>query len=216
MAYWQAEPSPGFLFQGYGVPEHVVGGWDWFLKYLAVWPLVSWSFCWPAGVCVPWVSCSCLLPQLLPSSPDYVVCALEVWTLCFPQPSGTPESKPHCHSIPDALGAHLPGAGLLSWRAWIGVWTSHSFGSVSAVVTILLFVKLLLGGIGLDYIMTQSLLPLSIWFLLCICGCRRSFPVGSSLFLIYDFFSNCCDGVPVRRGQLRVFSSTYLAHLPCR
>lgn len=139
------------------------GSWNiwlcglWFLE-ASVGLLVSVSPGWAAVASYP---SFCLLFQTM-------WCVPFKCEFCFPQPSGTPESKPHYHSIPDALGAHLPGAGLLSWRAWIGVWTSHSFGSASAVVTILLFVKLLLGGIGLDYIMTQSLLPLSIWFLLCI------------------------------------------------
>ena len=37
-------------------------------------------------------------------------------------------------------------------------------------------------GMGLDYIVTPPLLPILLWFLLYIFGCRRSFLVGSSLF----------------------------------
>ena len=37
-------------------------------------------------------------------------------------------------------------------------------------------------GMGLDYIMSLPLLPISLWFLLFLFSCKRSFLVGSSLF----------------------------------
>ena len=108
-----------------------------------------------------------------------------VWDLCapfkngvyFPQPSGSPKSKPHWPSKPNVLGAHLPGAGPPppGWGAWWGLKTPHSLRRTSAIVIILPFVGLPPRGVGLDYTVSLPLLPVSLWFLLYIFCCRKSF-----------------------------------------
>ena len=41
----------------------------------------------------------------------------------FPQPSGSPESKPHLPSEPSFMGTCLSGAGSLGWGSRCGAWT---------------------------------------------------------------------------------------------
>ena len=60
--------------------------------------------------------------------------------VCFPQPSGSPESKPRWPSKPNILGAHLPGAGPLGQGTQCGAWTPHSLRRDFAIVIIPLFV----------------------------------------------------------------------------
>ena len=63
----------------------------------------------------------------------------------------------------------------------------------SLLVIIFLFV-----GLGLDYNMTPPLLPVSLWFFLCIFSCR-SFLVDGCSINSYNFV------VPLKGGELRVF-----------
>ena len=77
-------------------------------------------------------------------------------------------------------GAHLPGAGLLSWGAWRGPQTPYSLGRTSAIVIILAFVVCPLRVVGLDCTVPPPLLPGPLWFLLYIFSCRRSFLVDFS------------------------------------
>jgi len=77
-------------------------------------------------------------------------------------------------------GAHLPGARLLSWGAWGGLQTPYSLGRTSAIVIVLTFAVFPLRVVGLDYTVPPPLLPVSLWFLLYIFSCRRSFLVDLS------------------------------------
>lgn len=122
----------------------LLGGWDWFWN---IWLCGLWFLGASVGLLVS-VSPGRAAVASYPSFcliPDYVVCVPFMWIL-FSSPLGTPESKPHCHSIPDALGLIF-----LVQDFWVGEFNLLElltpFGSASAVVTILLFVKLLLGGI---------------------------------------------------------------------
>jgi len=67
------------------------------------------------------------------------VCVLQEWSLCFQQPTGFPQIKPHWTSMPDVLWAHLPGAGPLGLGAWCGAQIPCSLERSSAIVIILLF-----------------------------------------------------------------------------
>ena len=60
--------------------------------------------------------------------------------------------------------------------------THCSLWKTSAVVIILLFVDHAPGDMGLDYTTTLSLLSVSLWFLLYVFNCRRSFLLHSGLF----------------------------------
>ena len=54
--------------------------------------------------------------------------------LCFPQPSGSPETKPHWPLKPNILGASLPSPGFGGLGAHCGAWTYCFLGITSAVV----------------------------------------------------------------------------------
>ena len=60
-------------------------------------------------------------------------------------------------------------------------------------------------GMGLDYIVNSPLLPVSLWFFLYVFSCRRSFLVGSGLFISGCPENSCGFGVLVRGGELKVF-----------
>ena len=101
----------------------------------------------------------------------------------FPQPSGSPQSKPCWPSKLNVLGACLPGTGPPGWGPWCGAQTPSSLGRTSTVGIILPFMGHHPGGLGLDYTASPPLLPVSLWFLLYIFGCRRSF------LLVFGSFS---------------------------
>ena len=48
-------------------------------------------------------------------------CICYEWNLHFPQPSGSPESKPHWPSKPNIMGTCLSGAGPLGWVLYVGL-----------------------------------------------------------------------------------------------
>lgn len=70
----------------------------------------------------------------------------------------------------------------VGWGAQDWAQTPQSLGTTSATVIILLWVGHPPGGIGLNYTMTPSLLPILSWVLLYIFSCRRSFSFVLSLF----------------------------------
>ena len=84
-------------------------------------------------------------------------------------------ASPGCPSKPDVLGAHLPSAGPLSWGAQYRAQMLCSLGRTSAIVIILLSVGRLTREVGLDYTMSPPLLPISLWFLIYIFSCGKSF-----------------------------------------
>ena len=55
-------------------------------------------------------------------------------SLCFPQPTGSPETKPHWPLKPNVLGACLPSSGSPGLGAHCGALTYCSLGRTSAVV----------------------------------------------------------------------------------
>ena len=57
---------------------------------------------------------------------------------------------------------------------------------------ILLFMRHPPGGVGLDY-MAPPNPPISLWFLLCIFSCRRSFLVGSRFYHLCLLFWRVCE-----------------------
>lgn len=100
------------------------------------------------------------------------------WILYFLHPFGTPGSNPCWPSKPNALGACLPGAGLVSWEPNMGL------GSLTSLVESLQlsfcsqFAQL--EGLGLDSF------PSFVGFLLCIFSCSICY----LLWLVF-FISDC-------------------------
>ena len=62
-------------------------------------------------------------------------------------------------------------------------------------------------GMGLDYMVSSPLLPISVWLLLYVFSCRRSFLVGLVFFINGCSVYSCDFGVLVRGDELRVFPS---------
>ena len=98
----------------------------------------------------------------------------------FPQPCGAPAIKLHCPSKLNAFRTHLPGAGPLGWQACVGLRTLIPVGE--SLQYNYFPVCGSPGAYRIDYIMSQLLLLVSLWFLFDVCRCGRSFLVGSSLF----------------------------------
>ena len=63
----------------------------------------------------------------------YFVCALQEWSLCFPQSCRSPAIKSHQASKSDSLGIPPPIAGPPGWEAWHGAQNLHSSGWASVV-----------------------------------------------------------------------------------
>ena len=61
------------------------------------------------------------------------VCALQEWSLCFPQFCRSPAIKSHKPSKFDSLGIPPPVAGPPGWEAWCGAQNLHSSGWTSVV-----------------------------------------------------------------------------------
>ena len=79
-------------------------------------------------------------------------------------------------------------------------------------ITILQFVGYLPRDMGFDYTSSPLLLPVSLWFLLCVFSCRRSFLVGSSLFQRWLSADSSDFGVLTKGAKLRVFLLCHLSH----
>ena len=147
-------------------------------------------------VYVPRVSSHCLLPlwEILQNqkvgltrlfkfllwvstTARFCVHSLRVESL-FPQPSGSPESKPHWPSIPSMMRVCFLTMRPLDLGAQCGAQIPCSLRRTSAIF--LLFVDHQCGRVGIGCTVTLSLLPL--WFFLQIFHCRY-FLVVSSLFI---------------------------------
>ena len=79
-------------------------------------------------------------------------------------------------------------------------------------IIILQFVGCLSRDMGFDYISSPPLLPVSLWFLPYVFSCRRSFPVGSSLFQRQLAADSSDFGVLTKGSKLRLFLLCHLTH----
>ena len=79
------------------------------------------------------------------------VCTLYKWSTSFPQPCGSPESKPQWPSKPNVLRAYLPRAGHRDRGARGGSPISLTWGRTSATIISNLFVGCSPGAVGLDH-----------------------------------------------------------------
>ena len=90
--------------------------------------------------------------SLLLSSESYClqgfVCALQDWSLCFPQSCGSLVIKPHWPSRSDSLGIPSPLVGSPGWEAWGGFWTSQQWENFFGII-VLQFVGHPFGGYGI-------------------------------------------------------------------
>ena len=133
------------------------------------------------------------------------VCTLWEWSLYFPQPSGSHQSKPCWPSEPDVLGAHFPGVGPLDWGAWCGSQTPLSLGRTSAIIIILPFVVCLPEVVGLDCtvhlpLLTHLIVVPSLYLWL-----WKIFSISLQVVLIHSSVNRCNFGVLVEGGELRGF-----------
>lgn len=83
--------------------------------------------------------------------------------LSWPQPFGSHGSEPHWFSKPHVLGTCLLGTGLKIWSVWYGVWTVHSLGRSSGFINSLLVVGRCAEGVVYGEIVSQPILPSSMW-----------------------------------------------------
>ena len=93
------------------------------------------------------------------------VCALQDWSVCFPQSSGRPIIKSHWPWQPDSLRNPSPFVGCPGWGAWLGVQNLHNSARTSLV---LLFSSLWVthpAGMRFNFIVIASLLPTCCSFL---------------------------------------------------
>ena len=100
----------------------------------------------------------------------YSVCLLRVSI------SPSPLALPHSSSKPNFSRPCLPGAKSLVWGAWCGAQIPRSMGR-----QLRLCFSLCVAHLGLNYTMFPPLLPITMWFLPCICSCRNLFCWSSSL-----------------------------------
>ena len=86
-------------------------------------------------------------------------CALQDWSLCFHQSSGSPIIKSHCSLRPDSLAIPSPFVRSQGWEAWHGLENLHN----SARTSLVLFFSSLwvthLEGMGFDCIVIAPFLP---------------------------------------------------------
>ena len=136
-----------------------------------VWPSLLLNYCFCSGSQRVWnfactLQAQSLFPKALPLS------HMQTW-LAF---------KARC------LGTHFPSKGPLGLGDLCGAWTPHSLWRTSAIVIILLFVGHLARTVGLDYTMSlPPTPPVSLWFLLYIFSCGKSF------WFIFMSFSQIVD-----------------------
>ena len=130
---------------------------------------------------------------LLPWVPEHVgfcVCPLRVESL-FPTALWVSQKKPCWPSKPNKYSG---GSSSLSRTPGLG---SPMLGLDPLFLrknlcNILLFMRHPPGGVGLDY-MAPPNPPISLWFLLCIFSCRRSFLVGSRFYHLCLLFWRVCE-----------------------
>ena len=91
---------------------------------------------------------------------DYMDCSLRLFC-----PWNCPGNKHSWPSKPNILRAHIPSTRPLDWGSWCGTWIPCSLGRTSTIVIILPLWVTYLGVMNLDYIVSLSLLPVSLQFL---------------------------------------------------
>ena len=79
-------------------------------------------------------------------------CALQDWSLCFSQISGSSIIKSHWPLRPDSLGIPSPFVRSPGWEAWRGVQNLRSGGRTSLVVLFSSLWVAHLAGMGFDFI----------------------------------------------------------------
>ena len=102
------------------------------------------------------------------------ICALQDWSLCFPQSRGSLIIKSTWPSRSDSPGIPSPFVGSPGWGAWCRVLNLHNSGRTSLV---LLFSSLWMThqmGMRFDFIAIVSLLP-SFWNFIFVFGWGVSF-----------------------------------------
>ena len=115
-------------------------------------------------------------------------------------------------SYTSALVVCLPTVGPPDWGALHGVQNSHSCGRT-------LFSSLhvsYLGCMGVDYITSLPLLHVSLWFLLHVFTCRKSFLMGSGLFhwskfckIQHPFMIKTLQKVDIEETYLNIIKAIY-------
>ena len=117
----------------------------------------------------------CITTSVLSSGVYELLCSPFKSGLYFKQPCRSPESKPHWPSASDILVTPLPDVEPSGWGAWCGIQTLCSLGWASAMVIVFSFVGCPPQGYEswLDHVSAPP--TLSLWFLLYIFSCKRSF-----------------------------------------
>ena len=138
--------------------------------------------------------------QFTASVPGHRAC--EVFKALWKQThSYSPSALPYA-SVTDfqnkMSGSHFSMTGSMDWGALWRTWAPCSLERTSAIVIILLYVSCLPGCVSFDYTESLSLLPFSLWFLLHISACGKSFLTIFRLWYIHSFSVNSCNfGVPL-------------------
>ena len=87
------------------------------------------------------------------------VCALQDWSLCFPQSCVSPIIKSHWFSRPNSQQIPSPFVRSQGWEAWSGLQNLHNSGRNSLVLWFSSLWATHLAGMGFDLIMIEPLLP---------------------------------------------------------
>ena len=140
----------------------------------------------------------------------HFVCALQEWSLCFPQPCWSPAIKSRYPSKSDSLGIPPPVAGPPGWEAWREAQDLHSSGWTSLVW---LFSSLWVTNptvMGFDFIVIVPFLPSHCSFSF-VFGCGVSFFGEFQCLPVNDCSALSCDSGAVTRGsECTSFYSTIL------
>ena len=108
-------------------------------------------------------------------------CALQDWSLCFPQSCGSLVIKSRWPSRSDSLGIPSPFVGSPGWEAWRGVPDLHNSGRTCLILLFSSFCVTHPAGMGFDFIMIVPLLLSCCGFF--VFGHGVSFLVVSSVLL---------------------------------
>ena len=114
------------------------------------------------------------------------VCALQEWSLWFPQSCGSPVIKSCSPSKAGSLEVPSPFARYPVWEAWREAQNLHNSGRTSLVVLFSSSWVTYLVGVGLDFILFVPLLPSHCSFFF-VFGCGISFwwvPASSCWWLV--------------------------------
>ena len=136
------------------------------------------------------------------------MCTLQEWSFYFPQSCRITVVRPCWPSQSESLGAPPPVARSCDWKAWYGAQECHLFSLI-----IFQFIVTCLVAMWFDFIMVVPFLP-SYCGLFFVFGCRVSFLVGSSIFLVNSWTVSCDFIVFVRRDEFMSFYSSILPASP--